>query len=114
MSTKTLTALLLGTTLLAATPSTWALPPRQHSVSGVIEGIDCASRTITLKSKDGTTPLTFVWNDTTRFTRKGGCARCSLDPGQTVRVSYRRQVGQDVLRDVSTKGASAGCGAACQ
>ena len=100
--------------LLAATNSGWALPPLQHSVTGVVEAIDCASRTITLKPKDGAAPMTFVWNDSTRFTRKGGCAKCSLNSGQTIRVSYRREVGHNVLREVSTKGASAACGAACK
>ena len=100
--------------LLAATNSGWAFPPRQHSISGVVDAIDCASRTITLKSKDGAAPMTFVWNDSTRFSHKGGCAKCSLDSGQTVRVSYRREVGQNVLREVSTKGASVDCGAVCR
>ena len=93
--------------LLAATPDVQALPPRQHSVNGVIETIDCASRTITLNSKGGAAPLTFVWNDSTRFTKKGACAKCRLDSGQTVHVWYRREVGQNVLREVSTKGAAA-------
>jgi hypothetical protein len=99
--------------LLTATDSGWALPPFQHSVSGVVEAIDCARRTITLKPKDGATPLTFVWNESTRFTRKGGCAKCSLNSGQTVRVSYRREVGQNVLREASTKGAFGGCDVTC-
>jgi len=100
--------------LLAATNESWAMPPRQQSVSGVIEAIDCASHTITLKPKAVTAPLTFVWNDSTRFTRKGGCAKGSFYFGQTVRVTYRREVGQNVLREVSTKGASAGCSVTCR
>ena len=100
--------------LLAATNSGWALPPFQHSVRGVGEAIDCNSRTITLKSKDGAAPLTFVWNESTRFTRKSGCAKCSLNSGQTIRVSYRREVGQNVLREVSAKGAFGGCGVMCK
>lgn len=101
-------------TVLAAIPDVQAMPPRQHSVNGVIETIDCASRTLTLKSKDGAAPLTFVWNDSTRFSRKGGCAKCSFDSGQTVQGWYRREVGQNALREVSTKSASAACGAACR
>lgn len=100
-------------TVLAAIPGVQAMPPRQHSVNGVIETIDCASRTITLKSKGGAAPLTFAWNDSTRFPRKGGCAKCSFDSGQTVHGWYRREVGQNVLREVSTKGAPAAGGAAC-
>ena len=42
--------------LFASAPDVQALPPRQHSVNGVIETIDCASRTLTLKTKDGATP----------------------------------------------------------
>lgn len=100
--------------LLAATPNVWALPPRQHSVSGVVEAIDCTSQTITLKPKDGGVPLTFVWNESTRFTKKGGCAKCGLDFGQTVKVWYRREVGKNVLREVNTKGATTECGAVCK
>lgn len=100
--------------LFAATSTGWARPPRTHSLSGVVEAIDCASQTITLKSKDGATPLTFVWNDSTRFSRKGGCAKCGLDSGQTVRVSYSRELGQNVLREVSPKGGSSPCGTACK
>ena len=100
--------------LLAATPNLWALPPRQHSASGVVQVIDCASRTMTLTTKDGAAPLTFVWNDSTRFSRTDGCIKRSLGSKQTVRVWYRREVGQNVLREVSTKDASTECGAVCK
>jgi len=46
--------------LLAATSNLWALPPREHSVSGVVEAIDCGSHTIALKSKEATTAATAV------------------------------------------------------
>ena len=100
--------------LFAATNTGWARSPRTHSLRGVVDAIDCTSRTLTLKSKEGAAPLTFVWNDSTSFTSKGGCAKCGLDSGRAVRVSYRREVGQNVLREVSTKGASADCGTACK
>ena len=114
LKATTLTALLIGATLLATTPNATALPPRQHSVSGVVEAIDCTSQTITLKPKDGGVPLTFVWNESTRFTKKGGCAKCGLDFGQTVKVWYRREVGKNVLHEVSTKSTSTGCGTVCK
>jgi len=100
--------------LLAATNSGWALPPRQESASGQVAVIDRANRTLTLKSKDGGAPLTFVWNDSTRFSYKGGCAKCSFYSGQTVHVWYRRELGQDMLREMSAKGAACGCGVVCQ
>ena len=100
--------------LLGATSNAWAMPPRTHSVSGVVDAIDCVRRTITLKTKNGAAPVTFVWDDSTRFTTIGGCAKCSFDSGQTVRVSYRRWVGQNVIRELSMKGTPAGCGAVCK
>jgi hypothetical protein len=114
MKRQLITIAVAAGAVLVATPNLWALPPRQHSVNGVIETIECASRTITLKSKDGAAPLTFVWNDTTRFSRKDGCAKCSFDSGQTVHVWYRREIGQTVLREVTTKGVSAACGKVCK
>src|SRR6266540_3869558 len=110
MKTKFIPIAVAAGLLLAATNTGWARPPRTHSLRGVVESIDCASQTIALKSKEGAAPLTFVWNDSTRFSRKGGCAKCSLDSGQTVRVSYSRELGKNVLREVSTKSASAACG----
>ncbi len=100
--------------LLAATPNLWALPPRQHSASGVVQLIDCASRTMTLTTKDGAAPLRFLWSDSTRFSRTGGCINCSLGSNQAVRVWYRREVGQDVLREVTSKDAPPECGAMCK
>ena len=100
--------------LLATADRGWGRPPLTHSLSGVVQEIDCSSQTITLNSKHGTAPLTFVWNDSTRFSRKGGCAKCSLDSGQFVRVSYRREPGRNVLREVSTKRGTIGCGSVCK
>ena len=110
-----LTKMLLGATLLfASANSGWALPPRQHAVRGVIESIDQRAHTLTIAPAKGGNPLVFFWKDSTRFSRKGGCAKCGFDSGQTVHGWYRREVGQNVLREVSTKGASAACGAACR
>lgn len=100
--------------LLAATPGAWALPPRQHPASGVVQAINWADRTITLTTKDGAAPLTFVWNDGTRLSLRGGCIKCHLGSNQTVRVWYRREAGQNVLREVNTKDATTECGAVCK
>ena len=72
---------------LAATNRSMAVPARQHPVGGGVEAINCAIRTFLLKANDGTAPLTFVWNDSTPFTKKDGCAKCGLDFGHSVRVS---------------------------
>lgn len=101
-------------TVLAAAMDVHALPPLRHSVNGVVEEINCASRTITIKSKDGAPPLTFVWNDRTRFLRRGGCAKCGIVPGQTVHAWYRREFGQNVLREVTTNRTSVERNVMCQ
>ena len=114
MKTNSVALTVAAGLLLAATSTGWARPPRSHSLRGVVEAVDCSSQTITLQSKDGATPLTFVWNDSMRFSLKGGCAKCSLDSGQAMRVSYSRELGPNVLREVGTKGTSAGCSSACK
>ena len=104
MKTK-LHILLLGSALLLATETeSRALPPRQHSVSGVIASIDYNARTITLTPSKGDKPLVFVWKNSTRFSQ-GWSRIClgALEAGQNVKVHYRREVGQLVPREVSLR-----------
>ena len=66
----TLNILLLGgSLLLASVTQSGALPPRQHSVSGVITDIDQDARTITLAPSNGDQPLVFDWKGSTRFSQ---------------------------------------------
>jgi hypothetical protein len=90
--------------LLAATPKAGALPPLQHSVSGVITSIDYDAHTITLTPSKGDKPLVFVWKDHTRFAQ-GWSRIClgALEPAQSVRISYRREIGQLVPREVNLR-----------
>ena len=100
-----LSILVLGSTLLiVSTTESQALPPRQHAVSGVIASIDYDAHTITLAPSKGDKPLVFVWKDHTRFAQ-GWSRIClgALEPGQPVRVHYRREVGQLVPREVSLR-----------
>ena len=101
----TLNILLLGgSLLLASVTQSGALPPRQHSVSGVITDIDHDARTITLAPSKGDQPLVFAWKDSTRFSQ-GWSRIClgALKSGETVKVYYRREVGQLVPREVSLR-----------
>jgi hypothetical protein len=106
-------SLSVAAAMLAAAPNAWALPPRQHSISGVIENFNITSHALTLNPGKGSKPVAFVWNAGTRFTSHDGCARCSLVSGQTVRVTYRREVGRNVLREVRVLGESNPCGVGC-
>ena len=88
----TLNILLLGgALLLASATESRALPPRPHGVSGVIKAIDDDAHTITLAPSKGDKPLVFVWKDCTRFSQ-GWSRIClgALEPGQPVKVHYRR------------------------
>lgn len=102
------TSLLIPTVAVAAfvtaTANGWALPPRQHSVSGVITDIDREARTITLAPSNGDQPLVFDWKDSTRFSQ-GWSRIClgTLKLRQPVKVYYRREVGQLVPREVSLR-----------
>ncbi len=101
----TLNILLLGGALLIASATeSRALPPRQHSVSGIIASIDYDAHTITLTPGKGDKPLVFVWKDRTRFSQ-GWSRFClgALEPGQPVKIHYRREVGQLVPREVNLR-----------
>ena len=89
---------------VAATANGWAMPPRQHSVSGVITDINRDAHTIKLALSKSNQPLVFVWKDSTRFSR-GWSRIClgTLQPGQPVKVYYRREIGQLVPREVSLR-----------
>ena len=93
-----------GALLLASATQSGALPPRQHSVSGVITDIDHDARTITLVASNGDQPLVFDWKDSTRFSQ-GWSRIClgALKSGETVKVYYRREGGQLVPREVSLR-----------
>lgn len=96
--------------LLAATPEAGAFPPRQHLVVGVIKAINFEAHTITLTPDKGNQPLDFVWKDSTRFAQ-GWSRIClgALEPGQTVRIYYRREVGQLVPRSVNLRTETTTC-----
>lgn len=104
MKTGLNTALLGGALLLATATESGALPPRQHAVSGVITGIDYDAHTITLAPSKGDKPLVFVWKNHTRFSQ-GWSRIClsALEPGQNVKIHYRREVDQLVPREVSLR-----------
>ncbi len=95
--------------LLAATPAGGALPATAHPETGVVKVIDCAIRSLSIQLKRGAEVETFVWNDSIQFSHQGGCALGGIDQRQSVRVNYRREVGQHVLRKVTAMSGFAEC-----
>lgn len=104
MKTSLLILTVAVAAFVAATANGWAMPPRQHSFSGVITDIDRDAHTITLAPSKSNQPLVFVCKDSTRFSR-GWSRIClgTLQPGQPVKVYYRREIGQLVPREVSLR-----------
>ena len=100
MKSKLIMRSIVFAALLAASPDGWALSPRQHSVSGVIAA-DYDARTITVAPTKGDKPLVLVWKGSTRFSQ-GWSRICigTVEPGQPVKVYYRREVGQLIPREV--------------
>lgn len=102
--------------LLAATPCGWAIPPRQHSASGVIVGVNREAHTLTVAAGKDAKPLVLVWNDSTHFKHRGhAVCHGALAPGQPVMLRYRREAGRLVPRevtlrsDVATRCETSGC-----
>ena len=89
---------------VAATANGWTMPPRQHSVSGVITDINRDAHTITLEPSNGDQPLVFDWKDSTRFSQ-GWSRIClgTLKSGQPVKIYYRRGIGQLIPREVNLR-----------
>ncbi len=118
MKTTPLKIFLLGGALLfAAATETTALPPRQHAAFGSISAIDLKAHIITLAPSQGGKPLVLMWSETTRFSQ-GWHRIClgALDPGQSVKVYYRREPGRLMLRATDLRGrepASCHGGACC-
>jgi hypothetical protein len=104
MKTKLIINSVVAAAFLAAAMPGWAMPPIQHPASGVIVAIDYASHTLTLARSQNHKPQVFVWNDSTRF-REHGKRICSgmLEPGQSVKLYYRREIGQLVPREVNLR-----------
>lgn len=104
MKTKLILNSVVIAAFVAAAMPGWAMPPIQHRASGVIIAIDHEAHTLTLARSRNDKSLVLVWNDATRF-REHGQRICSgmLKPGQSIRLYYRREIGQLVPREVNLR-----------
>lgn len=93
-------ALLVGIT--GGTSSTsWARPPQTHRKSGVVESLQVPGRTFVLRMDDDSGTKAFVWTKDTRFSWNGSRIEPeTLRIGVAVSISYRKEMGQLVLREV--------------
>jgi hypothetical protein len=89
--------LLLGTISVGIQSHAYA--PLQHPARGMIQSIDRTNRTLVLA--ESKTNRIFAWKNYTRFRR--GWHKASPDmlhAGETIKVSYRREIGRFVLYEV--------------
>jgi hypothetical protein len=117
--------LLVG--LLSNTSASYARPPTQHAERGVIETVDHAANSFTIISGKNAAGKTFRWNNGTSFRQKSPQPHASwisrwfslgektnatsLQPGQSVRFYYRKEVGRPVVRSLTVFTAlDLGCG----
>lgn len=103
MKTRLLIQSVAITVFVSATANVWAMPPRQHSVSGIITDINHDAHTLTVAPPKGD-PFVFVWKDSTRFSQEWRrICLGTLESGQSVKVYYRREIGQLVPREVTLR-----------
>ena len=86
-------------------PKAWALPPLVHQKQGVIDSVHVPVRALVVRLEDSSETRAFIWTDRTRF-MKGGVIIDpeSLRKGMKVKVSYRKELGRFVLREVKVEG----------
>lgn len=86
---------------LLASSASLAMVPVQRAARGTIENIDHDGHELIVTPPNGGQSLVFHWNDSTRF-RQSGLRTCSqaLCQGSTVKIYYRRESAQLVLREV--------------
>lgn len=74
-------------------------PPRMHSARGVVSSVDTKAYRLSLRVCCDTEE--FVWRKWTRVRLPGGEKKPANIPiGTPVRVSFRRELGQNVLYEV--------------
>jgi len=93
------TLLLIG--ILSTALESKAVPPRQHSVVGVIEKIDGIAQTLVLVDPVTKERRAFVWDNSTRLRCNSQSSEIgTLQPGMLVRGYYRNWSGRNMLREI--------------
>jgi hypothetical protein len=78
-----------------------ALPPRTHSIRGEVVAIDPDKESFVLRDTRTRAETTIRWKTHSRFvTSDGRAGPCCLGTGVVAKVSFRREVGEKVAREV--------------
>jgi hypothetical protein len=82
-------SVILCSALVVSCPQVSARPPRPRVLSGEIETIDQNARILRIRGGSEATPLTFVWNNRTRFLERDRVsASAELTKGASVTIWY--------------------------
>jgi hypothetical protein len=78
-----------------------AIPPRTHSVRGEVIAISPDAESFIIRDERTRAETTIRWKSHSRFIASDGRAGpCCLSTGVVAKVSYRREVGEKVAREV--------------
>jgi hypothetical protein len=78
-----------------------ALPPRTHSVRGEVVAVSPEKESFVLRDQRTREETTIRWKTYSRFiTADGRAGSCCLSTGVVAKVSFRREVGEKVAREV--------------
>src|SRR5687768_11717381 len=100
MKTLSKTLGLIATLSLLAGDAS-ALPPRTHSIRGEVVAINAEKESFVLRDERTREETTIRWKTYSRFiTSDGRAGPCCLGTGIVAKVSFRREVGEKVAREV--------------
>jgi hypothetical protein len=78
-----------------------AIPPRTHSIRGEVVAIDADKESFVLRDERTRAETTIRWKSHSRFIASDGRGGpCCLSTGVVAKVSFRREVGEKVAREV--------------
>ena len=78
-----------------------ALPPRTHSLRGEVVAVSSEKESFVLRDERTREETIIRWKTHSRFiTSDGRAGPCCLSTGVVAKVSFRREVGEKVAREV--------------
>jgi hypothetical protein len=101
MNTQRYCFALMVASLVVLPGNASAAPPRTHSIRGEVVALNAEKELFVLRDERTREETTIRWKTHSRFiTSDGRAGPCCLSTGTIAKVSYRREVGEKVAREV--------------
>lgn len=101
MNTQRYCFALMVVCFLALMGDASAAPPRTHSLRGEVVALNTEKESFVLRDERTREETTIRWKTYSRFiTSDGRTGPCCLSTGTVAKVSFRREVGEKVAREV--------------